>query len=324
MSGPPPPPFPPEPGARGERASRPAPRPPEAAFGGLSWPSIGLLIAAGALLVALFDAPSGSAIAVGAALLVALAGGLLALVWRRHAARPGAWRLPVAGSSEPAGGPGGQAAGPPPPAPLAAEAAPGEPGDGTEDAAGIEALGPRAVALARALASEVQQHLSAPAAAVLLATGRRLVAAGSAGDWALARRLQREHDAAAGLGGSLASPAAGGADTLPPSFTLDDYLPQALAVYTQPVAIERWREVTDVPPALLPLAALAAEGVGALVAIAHRRRFAGLCVVARRASGRAYVDSDLRTLARLVRNASAELVAAVHEPQHRAGGAPGT
>jgi len=327
MSSAPPPPFPPEPGAR----SGPAPPPAsgtwrEASFGGLRWPSVALLVAAGALLVALFDAPAGSMIAVGAALLVTLAGGLLALaLWaparvsERRGVRPPEW-LPPAGSGQPGAAPEGPAQ-PVGEAPPAQDEGSAEPGTGAE---GIATLGPRAVALARALASEVQRQLSAPAAAVLLATGRRLVAAGSAGDWALARRLQREHDAAAGLGGSLALPGSGpAADASPPTFALDDFLPQALAVSTQPVAIERWREVADVPPALLPLAALAAEGVGALVSITHRRRFAGLCVVARRASGRAYADSDLRTLARLVRSASAELAAAVQEPQHKAGGTPG-
>jgi hypothetical protein len=157
------------------------------------------------------------------------------------------------------------------------------------------------------LAQDAARRLGAPAAAVLVPNGRRLTAAGTAGDWRLARQRQAEGDAAAAAAPWRPS---GAPSPDPPELPLDDHLPQVLALYPRAVPVERWQELSDVPGVLLPLAALADGGVGAAVALSHRGRLAGLCVVARRPPGRAYSSGDLAALERLARAAAPELAAA--------------
>jgi GAF domain-containing protein len=149
--------------------------------------------------------------------------------------------------------------------------------------------------------------------AVLVPRGRRLVSAGSAGDWALARRIQREHDAAALPPGvqPLNAAAATGAEAEAPEFPLDDFLPRLLGLYSRAVPFERWHDLADVPPALLPLVALADRGAAVAVAVRHRRRLAGLCVLARRPANQAYTDAELGTLEHLARQAAPGLAKAL-------------
>jgi GAF domain-containing protein len=157
------------------------------------------------------------------------------------------------------------------------------------------------------------RQLRAPAAAVLVPRGRRLVAAASAGDWALARRIQREHDAATAPPGAQPPAAASPHDreAEPPEFPVDDVMPRLLALYPRAVPFERWHELADVPPALLPLVALADRGAAVAVALRHRQRLAGLWVLARRAGDQAYTDAELGTLERLAQQAGPALAKAL-------------
>jgi hypothetical protein len=168
-----------------------------------------------------------------------------------------------------------------------------------------EGVSARAASLARRLADEARRRLGAPAAAVLVPVERRLKAAGSAGDWKLARRLQAETEESVPTGVPTV------AGDAPPEFLLDQHLPLLLALYPKAMPVERWQELSDVPGFLLPLAALGASGAGAAVSLGHRGRLAGLGVVARRPAGRAFTNQELSTLERLARAAAPDLARAL-------------
>ena len=274
---------------------------------GLTWSQVAWTAAAGALLVALGMSLAGSAVAVAVALVWAalLAGvGLLAERARRRAkgrsGRPRA-ELVTEVLPPPAPTPQGQAA----PTPGAAPA-------GARALSALQGL-PGLHALAVLLAEEAMSRLRAPAAAVLVQHGRRLVAAGSAGDWALARRLQ--HEATRAETESDPAPLAGpdATDDEPPEFPLDEHLPRLLGLYPRAVPVERWRELRDAPGELLPLVALADRGAGVAVALRHRQRLAGLWVLARRPAGELYSDAELATLEQMARQAAPELARALAE-----------
>ncbi|MBI3970682.1 MAG: hypothetical protein HY332_05285 [Chloroflexi bacterium] len=159
--------------------------------------------------------------------------------------------------------------------------------------------------LGSAVAQESLRRLNAPAAAVLVPRGGRLVPAASAGDWALAR--QRPADATANV------PATQLDDRAPPEFPLDDVLPRLLGLYPRAIPVERWRELSDVPVALLPLAALANRGAGVAVTLRHRQRLVGLLVLARRPKGKAYTDAELRYLERLAQQVGPALAGATRQ-----------
>jgi hypothetical protein len=163
----------------------------------------------------------------------------------------------------------------------------------------------------RTIAAEMARtslhHIDAPAAAVLVPSGGRLVPAGSAGDWAAARR---EHQELAIPG--LYDPA--GDDGAPPEFPLDprhDGLQRLLALYARPVPLERWRDLSDVPEPFLPLVGLAASGAAVALPVTHRRRLAGLWLLAQRGGDNPYTDAELATLLRLGRDAGRDLGEAV-------------
>jgi hypothetical protein len=263
------------------------------------------------LLVAVAVALAGSPVAVTTALLLAavLAGlGLAGHVLERRLMR----RAPVAGRATiwevPA-----------PPEPKR-EAAPEAPDDRTaasssgEAGAATPAMVPSAP-VARDLALEAVRELHAPAAAVLVPRGRRLVPAATAGDWALARRIQREQDAAAAPPGTSPVRAASASSSEngdePPEFPLDDFLPRLLGLYPRAVPFERWHELGDVPPALLPLVALADRGAAVAVTLRHRRRLTGLWILGRRPGGQAYSDAELGRLERLAQRAAPALAKAM-------------
>jgi hypothetical protein len=287
----------------------------------MRWGMLAAVAAAGALLLAVFLAPTGSGVAVAGALLVA--GALTALaagvLLRARAADRGTSRRrqprrttqprrgplpprPEAGRPGPAPSPGGA------PAQAADHAGPGV---RAAEAPGTPSAGVAAVA--RELAQLAVQRTGAPAASVLVPRGRRLLAAGTAGDWALARQLQAETredvpgwPSRSGEAGSLD-------DAEPPSFPVDDTYPEMLALYTRAAPVERWQALEDAPPEVLPLAGLADRGAGVVVPLASARRLLGLWVLARRPKGRAYTDADLQTLERLARQAAPALAAALDD-----------
>jgi len=155
------------------------------------------------------------------------------------------------------------------------------------------------------------QRTGAPAASVLVARGRRLVAAGTAGDWALARQLQAEtREAPPGWPGQP-----GGAerpdDAEPPEFPVDDTFPALLALYGRAAPVERWIELEDAPPEVLPLAGLADRGAGVVLPLAHARELVGLWVLAKRPKSRTYTDSEILNLERIARQAAPALGAAI-------------
>jgi hypothetical protein len=161
--------------------------------------------------------------------------------------------------------------------------------------------------VARDIAERAASAVAAPAAAVLMSHEGKLVATGTAGDWGTARRAL----------GDLATagphdPAQDAGD--PPEFILDprsDVLQRLLGLYARPIPMERWRELSDVPAPFLPLVGLAASGVGVAVALSHRRRLAGLLVVARRAPESPYDDDELAALQRLAQESGRALGAAL-------------
>jgi hypothetical protein len=165
--------------------------------------------------------------------------------------------------------------------------------------------------LAHDLAAEAVRDLHAPAAAVLVPRGRRLISAGTAGDWGLARRIQQEHDATDAAPGMRPPSAPDSGNDDPPEFALDDMLPRLLGLYPRALPFERWHELGDVPPALLPLVALADRGAAVAVALRHRRRLAGLWVLARRPGDQRYTDAELLTLERLAQQAAPALARAL-------------
>jgi hypothetical protein len=260
-----------------------------------SWSSVAGVAAAGALLLALFVAVSGSVVAVAAALLCALVLGAIALIsflrrrplaWPRPARRPSPPRLPAAMAIPTT---------PEARTPVAPQPLPDTPAT--------------VLSLARQLAQQAVDHASAPASSVLIPRGRRLMPAGTAGDWALARQLQAEtQEPKSGWMGWAGSPSTDGD---PPEFPLDEVMPVVLAIYPRAVPVERWRELEDAPAELLPLAGLADRGVAVAIPLNHTRRLAGLWVLARRPQGRSYSDAELRALERLAHQAVPALAAAL-------------
>ncbi|HET7769104.1 MAG TPA: hypothetical protein VFN74_10030 [Chloroflexota bacterium] len=168
-------------------------------------------------------------------------------------------------------------------------------------------LGAGVQRVATELARAALTQLAAPAASVLVERAGRLTAAGSAGDWAAARRGLKDL-----AGPGLYDPSSDGGD--PPEFPLDprnDWLPRILALYGRPVSMERWQELSDAPSPLLPLAALAASGVGVAEPLARGARLTALCVVAQRADAGRYSDDELNRLHRLAREAARSLADAL-------------
>jgi hypothetical protein len=150
-------------------------------------------------------------------------------------------------------------------------------------------------AVAHSLADEAVRRLRAPAASVLIPRGRRLVAAGTAGDWSLA-----------GAGDDAEAPTTTDAepDGSAPEFPMDDFLPRFLGLYPRAVPVERWQDLADAPLGLLPLAALADRGAGVAIPLRHRRQLAGLWVLARRSKNQPYSDAELSLMERIARRAS--------------------
>jgi hypothetical protein len=177
--------------------------------------------------------------------------------------------------------------------------------------AGFGVTGAGVAAVARDLAQQAVQRISAPAASVLVRRGDRLVAAGTAGDWALARQLQAETREDEPGWPAYASSSGSTDDADPPSFPVDDTFTAALAQFGRPAPLERWQELEDAPPEVLPVAGLSERGVGVAVPIVQGRYLAGLWVLARRPKGRAYSDSELATLDRLSRQIAPRLGAAL-------------
>jgi len=290
---------------------------------GLGWSTLAITAAAGALLVAVSVGIAGSVVAIAGALLIATALGVLSLVVKRVGlggtrprtirVRPSERRPPPATSS---------GADRKVEREIRRESSRDDESD--LDLAGTPVDGPwspdvtlggafaaAVTGMADELAQEAVHQMRAPAAAVLVARGRRLVPAGSAGDWALAKRIQLEYDTADSdpTGSAMLQVDAG--EGAPPELALDDFLPRLLGLYPRAVPMERWHELTDAPGALLPLAALADRGAAVAVALRHRRRLAGLWVLARRPGNRAYTDAELGTLERLARQAGPGLAAAL-------------
>ena len=270
----------------------------------LPWGTIAAVAAAGVLLLAFFHARAGGTVGPIAALLIAVALAVTALVLRAARARRG----------RPAGGPGAVPRAQPPTAgprsagPLSVPAgpppmaAPGPPPP--RDAPPLSTAVQR---LATEIARAALTQLAAPAASVLVERAGRLTAAGSAGDWAAARRGLKDF-----AGPGLYDPSHDGGE--PPEFPLDprnDWLPRILALYGRPVSMERWQELSDAPGPLLPLAGLAASGVGVAVPLTRGTRLAGLCVVAQRPDAGRYTDAELSALHRLARESGRPLADAL-------------
>lgn len=284
------------------------------------WSRVAAVGAAALLVLVAFFARAGSPVAVIVVLALAAALALVALVaWmRERRARP-RFRAPLLGRTRPApprpssqSGRRIEAAGAgdrptPRPTGTGTTASPDSgrgPYDVVRSAGAFEpppGVSREAARVAHRLAEAAVRRLATPAAAVLVPLGRRLTAAGVAGDWALARQLQAETDAAASRGA---------ADAEPPDFPLDETMTQLLAMYAKAVAVERWQELWDAPGALLPLAALADRGVGVAVPIAHQGRLVGLCVVARRPAARHFTGAEAAALERLAREVAPALATA--------------
>ncbi len=282
--------------------------------------------AAGALLLAAFVASSGNLVAARAVLAVAVVLIVIAavLLLRVRAGARGAAGSPrQAAVSPPRRGPL-----PPRPPPLRPQAppAPGDlpparavderpaPGAGVRAVPAPAGLGPTGAgvaAVARDLAQQAVQRTSAPAASVLVRRGDRLIAAGTAGDWALARQLQAETREDEPGWPAYASTSGSADDADPPSFPVDDMFAEALASFGRPAPLERWQELEDAPPEVLPVAGLSERGVGVAVPIVQGRELVGLWVLARRPKGRAYTDAELVTLDRLSRQIAPRLGAAL-------------
>jgi hypothetical protein len=292
----------------------------------MRWGVLAAVAAAGALLLAAFVATTGSVVAVVGALAVAVLLTVIsaALLLRARAVSRGTPHRPPLTEAP------GRRRGPLPPMPERARpdlttapggASPPRTAEGILPAtAGVRAAEPPearpapsagVAAVARELAQTAVQRTGAPAASVLVARGRRLVAAGTAGDWALARQLQAEtREAPPGWPGQP-----GGAerpdDAEPPEFPMDDAFPALLALYGRAAPVERWIELEDAPPEVLPLAGLSDRGAGVVLPLAHARELVGLWVLAKRPKSRTYTDSEILTLERLARQAAPALGAAI-------------
>jgi hypothetical protein len=256
------------------------------------------MAAAGVLLLAVFVARSGSLVAVSAALVIAGVLASAAVIGTRRAggaARAARRRLP------PPTVPAGDRPRPAPAKPP--DAGPARLPAGRAVVAPAPPLLPEppvGPGTLREVATRIAQHavdqLGAPASVVLVARQGKLAAAGSAGDWSAARQALK-HLATPGLYDAAFD------DGAPPEFVLDprgDTIQRMLvALSAQPVPLERWQELEDVPGPLLPLVGLAAAGAGVAVALAHRRQLAGLWLLAQRPGDRRYSDSELAALRQL-------------------------
>ncbi|HEV2125658.1 MAG TPA: hypothetical protein VGW38_23135 [Chloroflexota bacterium] len=245
------------------------------------------MAAVGVLLLTFFIARSGSAVAFTLALGLATGLGAIAaaLWWRgRRRGHP---------RGNPAGSPPGSSTRPAPSGTSKPSAELGE--EGNKPMASEQIVG-------------VLTHLAitkfeAPASAILVVQGRRLVSAGSAGDWAIARRLMMEAETA-----GMVHPTSG--EDEPPAFPLDpsnDWLERFLGLYHQPVPMERWKELSDVPPPLVPLVGLASNAVGVAVPLTYRRRLYGLWILAQRPGQRHYTDAELAIIERLAQEHGQQL-----------------
>lgn len=327
--------------------AQPPPSPPQRQVGNGNGPAGGwgrllAIGAVGALLLALFLAPSGSTVAVAGAVGVAGVLGTIATILFLHGRMAGRPVADAPNRSGPSTGPpmgqGGLTGGAPSSTsgPLSAPtdtprpsgtgrapatAAPLEVGNATQRHPPAPAAAPdggvpeNVAAVCRQIAQIGVDRMAAPASSVLIRRGRRLVAGGTAGDWALARRLQAQTpgDAPVWIGGSHvnAGAAEAGDSGQPPQFPTDDALPRLLALYTRAIPVERWHELEDAPAEVLPLAGLADGGAGVCIPLGHGRELAGLWVLARRPEQRPYSDAELRTLENAARQAAPALAAAL-------------
>ncbi len=156
---------------------------------------------------------------------------------------------------------------------------------------GAPSLPPQLESLAR----EFQAVAGAMAAAVLVRRGRRLVPFVSSGNWSAAREVR-----AGSAPGTFASRDAM-SDAAPPDFPVDDQLTDILAILPKALPFERWQEIEDVPPGLLPLVGLADQGASLGVACTFQRGFLALWVASGRDGLRRYSDRDLGALEAFVR-----------------------
>lgn len=264
--------------------------------------TIAAVAAGGVLLLAFFHLRAGGTVGPVVALLIASSLGVAALVLRRGTPRrakgtpPSTALRPAATESRPTA----RSAPPLSAPPYTFDTAPSA-------ASPAMPLGAMAQRVATEIARLAVAQLSAPAASVLVERAGRLIAAGSAGDWGAARRGLKNL-----AGPGLYDVTQEGGE--PPEFRLDprnDWLPRILALYGRPVPMERWNELSDAPGPLLPLAALAASGVGVAVPLTHGRRLAGVWVVAQRPDAGRYTDDELSTLQRLARDAGRSLADAL-------------
>jgi hypothetical protein len=253
-------------------------------------------------LLAFFHARAGGSVGVVAALVIAgaLGAAALALALRGAPARDRAEARTVALPSLPDLAR---------PAGLPAPALPIDAASGLQRSGDLPPVSGRVAHVATEIARSAVAQLAAPAASLLVTREGRLRAAGTAGDWGAARREMKDL-----AGAGLYDAAHDGGE--PPEFALDprnDWLPRLLALYGRPVPMERWHELSDVPAPLLPLAGLAASGVGVAVPLTHRRRLAGLWVLAQRSGARPYTDAELTLLHRLARDAARPLSEALDD-----------
>lgn len=163
------------------------------------------------------------------------------------------------------------------------------------------------------LARDFQAVAGAIAAAVLVRRGRRLVPLVSSGNWSAARVVRA--GSAPGTFVSRGAPS----DAAPPEFPVDDQLADVLALLSKALPFERWQEIEDVPPGLLPLVGLADQGASLGVACTYRRGFLALWVASGRDGLRRFSDHDLGALEAFVRErvsvVGAELAEAAVPPR---------
>ena len=258
----------------------------------LPWGTIAAIAAASVLSLAFFHARAGGTVGPVVALLIATALAVAAIVLRRGATRNRSRRARAMPMSPPPFG-----------APLSSPPTSVAPANDRP----LPQLGDATVRVAAEIARSAVSQLSAPAASVLVERAGRLMAAGSARDWGAARRGLKDF---AGPGLYDSSQDSGE----PPEFPLDprnDWLPRILALYGRPISMERWKELSDAPSPLLPLAGLAASGVGVAVPLTRGFRLAGLWVIAQRPDAGRYSDAELSTLSRLARDAGRSLAEAL-------------
>lgn len=159
---------------------------------------------------------------------------------------------------------------------------------------------------AGAAARDFAEAGSAIASAILVRRGRRLLPLAVAGNWGAARDA-RPGEGEAGL--AYDSDVAVGA----PEFPIDDVLSGALASSPRAMPLERWEDLADVPAGMLPLVALADQGVAVAVASAHRGRLLVTWVASARQDGRRYTERDLAAFEAVARDRSPILVPALQD-----------